>query len=86
MKEASSAGRKATSGASRKTTGGATSSTVPVRPGGVSRTPAPYEAVPPQEAVRWHPVHTHDAAHTWLRETAARGPAIRLAGRDRGTR
>ncbi|WP_151477904.1 LysR family transcriptional regulator [Streptomyces albicerus] len=33
---------------------------------------APYEAVPLQEALWWHPVHTHDAAHIWLRETAAR--------------
>ncbi|MET9824984.1 LysR family transcriptional regulator [Streptomyces sp. NPDC006349] len=32
----------------------------------------PYEAVPLQEALWWHPVHTHDAAHLWLRETAAR--------------
>jgi DNA-binding transcriptional LysR family regulator len=33
---------------------------------------APYEAVPLQEALWWHPVPTHDAAHSWLRETAAR--------------
>ncbi|WP_369250066.1 LysR family transcriptional regulator [Streptomyces sp. R41] len=33
---------------------------------------APYAAVPLQEALWWHPVHTHDAAHIWLRETAAR--------------
>ncbi|NGO77648.1 LysR family transcriptional regulator [Streptomyces sp. YC504] len=32
----------------------------------------PYEAVPLQEALWWHPVHTHDAAHVWLRETAER--------------
>ncbi|CCK25265.1 LysR family transcriptional regulator [Streptomyces davaonensis JCM 4913] len=32
----------------------------------------PYEVVPVQEALWWHPVHTHDAAHIWLRETAAR--------------
>ncbi|WP_128377248.1 LysR family transcriptional regulator [Streptomyces cavernae] len=32
----------------------------------------PYEAVPLQEAMWWHPVHTQDAAHIWLRETAAR--------------
>jgi DNA-binding transcriptional LysR family regulator len=32
----------------------------------------PYEAVPLREALWWHPVHTHDAAHMWLRETAAR--------------
>ncbi|WP_405719740.1 LysR family transcriptional regulator [Streptomyces sp. NBC_01537] len=33
---------------------------------------APYEAVTLHEALWWHPVHTHDAAHIWLRETAAR--------------
>lgn len=32
----------------------------------------PYEAVPLREAFWWHPVHTHDAAHIWLRETTAR--------------
>ncbi|MEW2296748.1 LysR family transcriptional regulator [Streptomyces sp. NPDC006743] len=32
----------------------------------------PYEAVPLREALWGHPVHTHDAAHSWLRETAAR--------------
>ncbi|ONI92970.1 LysR family transcriptional regulator [Saccharothrix sp. ALI-22-I] len=37
----------------------------------------PYDAVPLQEALWWHPVHTHDAAHIWLRETAARvGEAV----------
>ncbi|MFF3615333.1 LysR family transcriptional regulator [Streptomyces sp. NPDC002580] len=40
----------------------------------------PYEAVPLREALWWHPVHTHDAAHIWLRETAARVGA-RLAPR-----
>jgi DNA-binding transcriptional LysR family regulator len=35
-------------------------------------TEPPYEAVPLREALWWHPVHTHDAAHIWLRETAAR--------------
>ncbi|CAL9556639.1 Nodulation protein D 2 [Streptomyces sp. enrichment culture] len=39
----------------------------------------PYEAVPLREALWWHPVHTHDAAHRWLRETAAR-VGERLAG------
>jgi DNA-binding transcriptional LysR family regulator len=38
----------------------------------VRRMEAPYGAVPLQEALWWHPVHTHDAAHIWLRETAAR--------------
>ncbi|MGP3960966.1 LysR family transcriptional regulator [Nonomuraea sp. 3N208] len=33
---------------------------------------APYDVVPLQEALWWHPVHTHDAAHIWLREIAAR--------------
>lgn len=32
----------------------------------------PYEAVPLREALWWHPVHTHDAAHIWLRDTAVR--------------
>lgn len=32
----------------------------------------PYEAVSLREALWWHPVHTHDAAHIWLREMAAR--------------
>lgn len=32
----------------------------------------PYDAVPLQEALWWHPAHTHDAAHIWLREVAAR--------------
>lgn len=31
----------------------------------------PYDALPLQEAM-WHPLPTHDAAHVWLRETAAR--------------
>ncbi|MBC7271449.1 MAG: LysR family transcriptional regulator, partial [Streptomyces sp.] len=39
----------------------------------------PYDAVPLREALWWHPVHTHDAAHIWLRETAARIGG-RLAG------
>lgn len=33
---------------------------------------SPDEAIPLREALWWHPVHTHDAAHIWLRETAAR--------------
>jgi len=38
---------------------------------------APYAAVPLQEAMWWHPAHTYDAAHIWLRDTAARvGAAI----------
>jgi DNA-binding transcriptional LysR family regulator len=34
--------------------------------------PCPFEAVPLQEALWWHPVHTHDAAHIWLRDAATR--------------
>lgn len=34
--------------------------------------PCPFEAVPVQEAMWWHPVHARDAAHIWLRETVAR--------------
>ncbi len=30
-----------------------------------------YDAVPLLEALSWHPVHALDAAHVWLRETAA---------------
>ncbi len=41
----------------------------------------PYEAVTLQEALWSHPVHTHDAAHIWLRETAAR-----VGGQVAGTR
>ncbi|MEV6766268.1 LysR family transcriptional regulator [Streptomyces sp. NPDC051105] len=44
----------------------------------------PYEAVPLQEALWWHPVHTHDAAHIWLRETAARvGAELTASGPGR---
>jgi DNA-binding transcriptional LysR family regulator len=39
----------------------------------------PYESVPLQEALWWHPVHTRDAAHIWLRETAARVAADKKA-------
>jgi DNA-binding transcriptional LysR family regulator len=41
----------------------------------------PYDAVPLQEALWWHPVHTRDAAHIWLRETAARVAEAVEAGR-----
>lgn len=34
--------------------------------------PCPFDAVPVHEALWWHPVHTQDSAHVWLRETAAR--------------
>ncbi|NYH51066.1 DNA-binding transcriptional LysR family regulator [Nocardiopsis arvandica] len=39
---------------------------------GLRMLPCPFPAAPIQEALWWHPVHQHDAAHTWLRETAAR--------------
>ena len=32
--------------------------------------PGPYEPVPLREALWWHPVHAHDAAHVWLRTKA----------------
>ncbi|MGH3280385.1 MAG: LysR family transcriptional regulator [Trebonia sp.] len=31
----------------------------------------PFDAIPVQEALWWHPVHTHDAGHVWLRELAS---------------
>jgi len=31
----------------------------------------PFDAVPVREALWWHPVHTHDAGHRWLRDLAA---------------
>ena len=34
--------------------------------------PCPFAAVPVQEALWWHPLHGRDAAHVWLRDTAAR--------------
>ena len=43
----------------------------------------PYDAVPVQEALWWHPVHTHDAGHLWLREIAERvGARIATTARD----
>ncbi|MEU6371610.1 LysR family transcriptional regulator [Streptomyces sp. NPDC046909] len=52
----------------------------------------PYETPPLREAMWWHPVHTHDAGHIWLRETAARvGMGLdtaacgRVADAERGT-
>jgi DNA-binding transcriptional LysR family regulator len=38
--------------------------------------PCPYDAVPIVEAMWWHPMHTRDAGHAWLRELFAD------AGRD----
>jgi DNA-binding transcriptional LysR family regulator len=39
---------------------------------GVRVLPCPFDAVPVREALWWHPLHAQDAAHIWLRETAAR--------------
>jgi DNA-binding transcriptional LysR family regulator len=39
----------------------------------------PFDAVPVQEALWWHPVRTHDAGHLWLRESAA-AIGTRIAG------
>ena len=38
---------------------------------GIRLLDCPFGAVPVQEALRWHPVHTHDAGHVWLREMAS---------------
>ncbi|MFH8831313.1 hypothetical protein [Streptomyces lincolnensis] len=35
-------------------------------------------------ALWWHPVHTHDVAHIWLRETATRA-ARKLLDRETQT-
>jgi DNA-binding transcriptional LysR family regulator len=37
---------------------------------GIRLLDCPFDAVPVQEALWWHPVHTHDAGHVWLRELA----------------
>jgi DNA-binding transcriptional LysR family regulator len=42
---------------------------------GVRLLPCPFDAVPVQEALWWHPVHTRDAGHIWLRDTATRAAA-----------
>ena len=39
---------------------------------GIRLLPCPFDAVPVQEALWWHPVHTRDAGHIWLRDTAVR--------------
>jgi DNA-binding transcriptional LysR family regulator len=39
--------------------------------GGIRVLDCPFDAAPVREALWWHPVHTHDAGHLWLRETAA---------------
>ena len=38
---------------------------------GIRLLDCPFDAVPVQEALWWHPVHTHDAGHLWLRELAS---------------
>jgi DNA-binding transcriptional LysR family regulator len=38
---------------------------------GVRVLPCPFPAVPLQEAMWWHPVHTRDAGHVWLRKVVA---------------
>jgi DNA-binding transcriptional LysR family regulator len=38
---------------------------------GIRLIDCPFDAIPVQEALWWHPVHTHDAGHLWLRETVA---------------
>ncbi len=47
---------------------------------GVRLLPCPFDAVPVQEALWWHPVHTHDAGHIWLRDTATRVAATLSEG------
>ncbi|MER7639054.1 MULTISPECIES: LysR family transcriptional regulator [unclassified Streptomyces] len=42
-----------------------------VRSAAVRVLPCPFEAVPVQEAMWWHPVHAQDAGHIWLRRKAA---------------
>ena len=57
---------------------------------GIRLLECPFDAVPVQEALWWHPVHTHDAGHLWLRELAAEvgarigAPAAAPSRADRG--
>ncbi|MFJ8048364.1 LysR family transcriptional regulator [Streptomyces luteogriseus] len=54
-----------------------------VRSSAVRVLPCPFEAVPVQEALWWHPVHAQDAAHIWLRQKAAEvGAALTGAGAE----
>jgi DNA-binding transcriptional LysR family regulator len=46
---------------------------------GIRLLDCPFDAVPVREALWWHPVHTHDAGHLWLRETAAAVAAAKTA-------
>ncbi|MFD9903092.1 LysR family transcriptional regulator [Streptomyces sp. NPDC059063] len=50
-----------------------------VRAAAVRVLPCPFEAMPVQEALWWHPSHSRDAAHIWLRGRAERVGAA-LAG------
>jgi hypothetical protein len=45
---------------------------------GIRLLDCPFDALPVREAFWWHPVHTHDTGHLWLRETAI-AVAARLA-------
>jgi DNA-binding transcriptional LysR family regulator len=38
---------------------------------GIRLLDCPFDAFPVQEALWWHPVHTHDAGHAWLRQMAS---------------
>ncbi|MBR7835595.1 LysR family transcriptional regulator [Actinospica durhamensis] len=42
--------------------------------------PAPFDAVPVQEALWWHPAHERDPGHAWLRECAAATGRAMAAG------
>ncbi|MGW0941346.1 LysR substrate-binding domain-containing protein [Streptomyces sp. NPDC002623] len=50
-----------------------------VRAAAVRVLPCPFEAVPVGEAMWWHPVHTQDASHIWLRRKAAEVGAAQVA-------
>ena len=52
---------------------------------GIRLLDCPFDAVPVQEALWWHPVHTHDAGHIWLRETASAVAAQPTGHRPSGT-
>ncbi|WP_433455160.1 LysR family transcriptional regulator [Streptomyces sp. CA-142005] len=53
-----------------------------VRAAAVRVLPFPFEAVPVQEAMWWHPVHAQDAAHIWLRQKAEEVGATLMANGD----
>ncbi|WP_405623327.1 LysR family transcriptional regulator [Streptomyces sp. NBC_00076] len=56
-----------------------------VRSAAVRVLPCPFEAVPVQEAMWWHPVHTQDAGHIWLRQKAREvGATLEGHGPDDG--